>query len=331
MQLWLLGGLGSAFFNSFIIVGSAFYEVPLDQSWFWWGIACWASYYIPFFVLLLQIATAQLTFESDNRSTGIRLTCSAIFWISIGWLYLAVGAARSGALAGLGSFWSPDHQSIWGVSVLLALWIGLVGLFAATEDDPLSRRIRRDLPRSRLQRILYVPFLPGGGRGYLYCLLHLGLLAALMIPAAVQLGGSRDDSVEFIGAICCYVTIYLGLGSLLGRVIRRMSADIRAAHARVLTLFLVAGGSILPHLLSIYDFRWWQQYPLLYITDPFSTCVRITDSTAASWTPVFLFGGAAATMLANFRPLARGISEVISAPVKPRRASPVASATAETG
>ena len=44
------------------------------------------SYLVPFFILFVQIATAQLTFESGNRSTGIRLTCSLIFWITVAWV-----------------------------------------------------------------------------------------------------------------------------------------------------------------------------------------------------------------------------------------------------
>jgi hypothetical protein len=89
----------------------------------------------------------------------------------------------------------------------------------------------------------------------------------------------------------------------------------------VLTLFLLAGGSILPHLFSVYDYQWWHRYPLLNISDPFSTCSKLADGTAAHWTLAILLCAAVAACASNLRPLFHGISEVLGAPVRERRNS----------
>ncbi len=101
-----------------------------------------------------QAAVAQLTFESDNRSTGIRLAVGAQWLFSwIGLLTFLIVRQRPQNFAAL----TP-------VLTLTATYITVAGLLFASVPDSLSRRVSRGLPRSRVLRVLCAPFLPGGAR-----------------------------------------------------------------------------------------------------------------------------------------------------------------------
>src|SRR5262249_26972210 len=71
-------------------VGMAFAAVddrlPFDEAGFWWLVAVVLSYAAAFCVLFLQIAVAQLTFDADNRSSGIRVMGAVIFWMTLAWV-----------------------------------------------------------------------------------------------------------------------------------------------------------------------------------------------------------------------------------------------------
>src|SRR5690606_9487982 len=110
-----------------------------------------------YFLLFQKIATAQLTFESDDRSSGIRLVCSGQFLLV--WLGLFAYALVTGT--------GVDDDLIVAAMIVSAIHLAVVGLFASTEDSFLSRRVRRDLPASGFRRLLHTPFLQGAARGYL--------------------------------------------------------------------------------------------------------------------------------------------------------------------
>jgi len=174
----VLGGLLFGFFF-FLTVAMAIMRsgATFEQKWFWWangfGLVAFASY----FILCRQITTAQLTFQSDNRSTGIRLTCAAqllLAWTGLS-LYLLV--------EGHGSM---NRESVLGLVTLSTIHLSIVGLFVTAEPDFLSRRVRRSIPANPLWRLFVVPFFPGGGRGYLYIVLQaiLVCVTAIVVLAA---------------------------------------------------------------------------------------------------------------------------------------------------
>ncbi len=180
LSLALLGGLvwamTTAIGMSTYLVVESFIDINnlADNVEFFWVTAIIASYYVAVFALCLQIARAQLTFESDNRSTGIRLICSAMYLLTLGWM--GVGfyyfTRRTGRV---------DNDFFAAILTMVGIFWGIVSLFAATELDPLSRRNHSKLFHSGLLRFLSAPFLPGGGRGMIYITLHLVVLCLLCI------------------------------------------------------------------------------------------------------------------------------------------------------
>jgi len=256
-------------------------------------------------LLLLQLAVAQLTFDADNRSTGIRVALAGIFWLSMGWLGYAtlfVPGARFDA-------------EMWEVYALLAClhWF-VFGLFMATEPDHLSRRVRRSLPRFGLFRLLIAPLLPGGSRGYLFVCLHLAALWLIMAGELALQGTSPDRALEFVAGLCLYLVIYLGFGAALGRWGRAIAGDFRPMHARVLVLLLAAMAAIAPYLI------WFaitggngstDHLSILFITEPFTTLARLSDSHLDSDDLLLALAALAAlTLLINSRAFVGGVVEV---------------------
>ncbi len=200
----------------------------------------------------------------------------------------------------------------------------VVGLVAVTEDPFLSRRIRRNLPHSKLRRLLLAPFLHGGGRGYLFVLFHLAVLAGIATFCAFAFGLDLWVMSLILGS-CCYTVIGLGLACALGRWTRGLSADIRPAHARVLTLILLAIACIGPFIPLLWGYRFDHQYSLLMIANPFVTIDHLCDGgyyREMIW-PI-LFIAAAIAVLVNLRDMITGIREVVFAEVRPRTAEPTA-------
>jgi hypothetical protein len=168
----------------------------------------------------------------------------------------------------------------------------------------------------------------------LYVLMLAGALLATY-EASMQIWGVRSTYLPqiriFVWACTMYVVTYLGFGSAVGRLIRAASSDVRAVHARVLSLFLFAGGAILPMFALFWDWRLLEEMPLLFISNPFYTLYNISDTSDTSLltTTVVMLGlTTMLSLLCCLYPMIQGIREVLTAEVRPRRKR--APAAAET-
>ncbi len=320
----VLGSLGIGF--------AGFIQFPLsmpilfDAPEFWWGNVFIVLAGLSYIVLFQQIAIAQLTFESDNRSTRIRMTCAAQFWLL--WL-VYMGFHRYYKTP-----WQVQEiQFLTNVSVIH--W-SLVGLLAATEGDHLSRRVRRQLPRNPLARLLVAPLMPGGARGYLFLLLHLAALwllsAGLMLDAVRAAGGptAGRPMTELFGnlgtftstswlpelriatACCCYVLFYVGIGAMVGRWLRSVTPEIKPGHIRVLSIFIFGAGLIGPLIPRMIEPRAWRGYSLIQITNPFETFDAIyRGGFDFQRVMPLLLGGALLVVLMNLRAMFHGVREIL--------------------
>jgi hypothetical protein len=57
------------------------FSFAFDSLEFWSMTAVFATFLGAYCVLLLQIAIGQLTFDADNRATGVRLAAAGVFWL----------------------------------------------------------------------------------------------------------------------------------------------------------------------------------------------------------------------------------------------------------
>ena len=168
------GGM-MAFFGFMTAAGE---RIRFDESDTWWALALVVFLGLSTGYVCEQAAVAQLTFDSDNRSTGIRLAAGAqwlLCWIGL-LTFLIVRQPPP-----------MTSDALTTILTLTATYITVAGLLFVSAPDSLSRRVSRGLPRSRALRVLWAPFLPGGARGLLYALMSLvaaGLLCDGPAPTA---------------------------------------------------------------------------------------------------------------------------------------------------
>lgn len=307
----------------FTLIGA---ELPFDDPVFWLMQVVVLTFLVPGFVLLRQIATVQLTFEGANRSTGIRFSCLVLLFVGIGWMLV-------GALPGVVPSILRFGSSITWEQVIVcmsagSIWLWLVGLFTSTEDNRLSRRVRQELPQSKFLRVLLIPFLPGGGRGFLYFAMSVLLFTAINLFAVHVSPGGATGPYQIntvITSIAWYLFFYIGLTAFMGRGLRRIGTDLHASHARVLGILTVALGTIGPYLF-FFLFEQRSLPPWMMVSNPFYSCYQLgIGSTEAP--PVWLIQllgvlGVALNVVSVFK----GIQEpLVYSPNPPRvTAAPVA-------
>ncbi len=313
-SLNMLGILGALFAQMCMSFGFAMAvmqnPVPFGDEEFWFGMAAALIAAASFFWLFQQIAIARLTFESDNRSTGIRIACSVqvcLLWLCI------VGYGLYQEWNGMA--FDKDSLSV-GIVLSLLHW-SVVGLYACCESDFISRRIRRGIPRSKFLRLLVAPWLPGGSRALVFYLAHM--LAFAVIAAVVDFGpqGLGNKSAT---AMLLYSVIYITWGAGIGRVAQAIAPQIQPAHTRVLTV-LVAGLAMLapmiPAAVGLINrgYGWNYTYSLMDITNPFATLSYLGQYPNGPQAYIALFvlwATAAAGVLFNVRAMSRGILEIVT-------------------
>lgn len=326
----MLGVLGLLFWQTLMGLGLTatlmMEQVPFDQTEFWWAVGAWLLAVASYFYLAVQIAVSRLTFESDNRSTGIRIACSIQFWL----LWAVI----------IGYLFACDHYSltfdryiIAPAAVLSCVHWGVVGLFAATEVDFMSRRVRRSIPRTGFSRLLVAPWLPGGTRGLVYMLGHLVALALIIewvmanwsthFASSTPTHYASGDSVRaVVWASICYTTIYISYGALFGRLAIRLSPQLRPAHARVMTVLMGAIAIIAPLIPVAFELVRvsFGVYSLIYVTNPVMTIDYVSDhynEPMARTILQVLSLGAFFGILFNVPGILHGLKEVVYSTPKP--------------
>ncbi len=293
------------------IVGTFVNTFSLVDREAWWTLAFALVIAASYFLLFQQVATSHLTFESDDRTSGIRKVFSGQFLLLWGGILAMTWLAPS--------TFRLDEDIIIPATVLSFMHWGAVGLFAVTDDPYLSRRVRRNLPHNKLRRLLFAPYLQGGHRGYAFVLLHLAILMVICVATLPFLGGSSTWSLDVPLAMACYLVIFHGIACALARWCLGLSSDIRAGHVRVLTLILLAIGCMLPYASLLWKPWFDQSYNISMLLNPFATFYHLSnDGRYASVVIPALGIGAVLALVVNLRAMKQGITEIVLADVKPR-------------
>jgi hypothetical protein len=283
--------------------------IQFDESDTWWALALVVFLGLSTAHVCEQAAVAQLTFDSDNRSTGIRLAVGAQ------WLFCWIGL-----LAFLFVRQRPrNFDALTPVLTLTATYITVAGLLFASAPDSLSRRVSRGLPRSRVLRVLWAPFLPGAARGLLYALMSLGLLAVFVTGLLPQLTMTdifnNPQATQYAIALAAYSVIYLGAGTLLARLLRRVAKRIHSyqllAILVLVNLLLIVGAEVI-HFLSRTPTT-----QLFDVVNPTTTLRSIADADRGSAdTVACLVVAAIVAVAANMSALWCAVRDVVNDPVR---------------
>ena len=300
------------------------FPLPLDKPEFWWAIAALVVVSATYQWLFYQIAAARLTFESENRSTGIRWTVSGQFWLL--WLLAAAYHWYRGT--------APRVDLVWFLTGASGVHLAMVGLAFSAEPDGLSRRVRRTLPRRFWLRPPLVPLLPGGARGYLFTLFHAAAMLVLVVLVSAWsnvsvTGGVRAtfDNLVLLNeaawsrhilwfgiAIVCYVAIYSGLAASFLRWGRAILPTFHAAHARTVIVIVVAVGFLVPMGLRIGRFVPYNDASISDVFFPFWLLIDISTGIAEAVQIWVVAGAALAVIGLNVPPMVRGIREILAGP-----------------
>lgn len=294
-------------------------QMPYDEPIFWISNVGLFSFEVGFVILFILIAAGQITFASENRSTGIRVMLLALQALIVGWT--AYGFLLS----------EEEEVLIFGSAWLGVFW-AVAGAFLIGEMAQLSPRARRELPQSVLGRMAFTWFNPGSGTGYVFAILNalggLLTLAALGMLTSLNLGsgGKILQLGPWTGwwlALLSYLVIYLGLARLFGVLLRRLNVGGGMLSVFVFYLLMVLMGMLIP--LSLQGLMQWLfqyrmgsfEYSPLQITNWAWTLAEIANDRAATTDGTVLILGftAAAVFLLNFILAAKEVEKIrIAAP-----------------
>ena len=303
-----LGGM-MAFFSSMTAAGEG---IRFDEPETWWALALVVFLGLSTGYLCEQGAVAQLTFDSDNRSTRIRLAAGAQWLLCwIGLLTFLIVRQRP----------PMTSDASTAILTLTATYITVVGLLFVSEPDSLSRRVSRGLPRSRALRVLCAPFLPGGARGLLYALVSLLVLdffVTVLLPQLTLTSILNDrQTTRYAIALAAYSLIYLGAGTLLARLLRRVMPGVYSFHV---LLILILANLLLIVAAQVIHFLTRAPVPtpqLFDVVNPIVALRMIADADRGSVDAIAcLVVAAGVAIAANVSALWRGVSDIVHDPVR---------------
>jgi ABC-type transport system involved in cytochrome c biogenesis permease component len=244
------------------------YGLPIGGEELVFAIIAVVSLCLSSAAILLMATVAKLTPESENRSTGIRIAMLAHMLCVVAIAAYAILRARSPH--------SGPEDLIWIPMVLTAYIIGfwtLVGSMMAAESSAMTPRIRRELPRTFLGRLLLIWLTPGPATGLVFSVATLAVVAAVvhaMLSYLVTESGTiwLQNTLSGHATVTALVVAYLAFALVIVYV---MVAFLRnrnpvkvpvgiAAMAVVLLLMAIVPYSIGLHFNDYrqYEYSIWQ-------------------------------------------------------------------------
>ena len=170
----LIGGLLLAtFLADYFFIGMSVMGLPFDMAEFWVANLGLLNFWIAFGALFLIIASGQISFASDNRSTPIRMTLLLmqamwIAWMIFCWRWSGVAYCE---------------VSIWIMVYMAAIFWAVAGALLTGENAQLSPRAKRNLPHTLIGRVLLTWFNPGSASGYTFAMLNLAMVIGTVLLA----------------------------------------------------------------------------------------------------------------------------------------------------
>jgi hypothetical protein len=198
----------------------------------WWLLAIMTTFWLSSLVNLVLLAENRLSLPSENRITPLRLGLLAQFLLMIAWSLMAIGGTQPAK-------WAAGAA----VGILCGIHLAFVAMFAVTEDLVLPRRVRLWMRRRPAWLRPFAMFLPGGGRGAVYVLAQMALLAI-----AAWLVDARDASVPYVLVMCGYICFYTGVPAAAVRLWRPYAPASFLLRFGVVVLFALA--LLLPDIVA---------------------------------------------------------------------------------
>ena len=218
-------------------------------------------------VVMLTAAAAQISFDSDNRSTPIRIALLFQLTLFVALLVMIAGLIRR-------------PEPMFAMSIFAGHFWLVIGCMLVSEKPGLSNRVQRKLPKSLFGRTFFSLLMPGPGRGYLFtvgCLLA-SVLVSLVIdncggwfpisPARNFYGGPAKAEWSLIliatAITCLYPLFYLSLVYLWMSFLRKYT---RLQSTGALAPFIgLVSGFLIVSSISLVAYALW-----INVEKPFGT------------------------------------------------------------
>ena len=216
-------------------------------------------------VLMLTAAAAQISFDSDNRSTPIRIAMLFQLTLFVAFLVMIEALIRR-------------PEALFGMSLISTHFWLIVGCMLVSEKPGLSNRVQRKLPKSLVGRSFFSLLMPGPGRGYLFAAgcLFASILTSMAIgscsdwfpisPIRNFYGGPAPSewSLILIGTVitCLYPLFYLSVVYLWMSFLRKYS---RLQSTGALAPFIgLVSGFLLVLMISLIAYTLWTNFEKPY-------------------------------------------------------------------
>ena len=218
-------------------------------------------------LLMLTAAASQISFDSDNRSTPIRIAMLIQLTLFLGMMVM------SSAITG------NYPEFLFGIAMFSGHFWLIVGCMLVSERPGLSHRVQRTLPKSVLGRSFFSLLMPGPGRGYLFavgCMFASILATAVIIafgdwfqagaPSNSGFGPRTGISVSVILTVslilCLYPLFYLSLVYLWMRFLRAFTG-LKGTGALAPFIGLLSGALFLSSI-SLAAYALWYNFETPY-------------------------------------------------------------------
>ncbi len=276
-------------FNAFLGAIEVCYSIlrvnrlPFQSLDFWIGNLQVQTAYWSTFALVYLAAGAQLTATAENRSTALRAAMLIQQALWAGWIGFDVGSKLQLDPA-LGAAAIRQEALIYNV-VSMLYWL-TAGACMLGEEPELSSRAKRSLPTSYLGRVLTTWFNPGPDTGLMFAVGN-GMAVVTLSLVGLWLAGhssiaslrgmpSLGQEIAVLTLMLGYLVVYLGVGNLVLRLLRRATRVTFATSTLIVSLILACGVGV-PHFIRyVINYR-GANYTLLHISDPFWSSMAAID------------------------------------------------------
>ncbi len=306
---------------------SSYRMLYFERGEFWAVCGMILTAAIGYNVMFFLVARAALMFNSENRSTAIRICMVAQYMLFMAWAFW------------LWLFAFPTYEVLAFFALLIGIHWWAMGMFLIGERPELSQRAKRRLPQSFLGRMFWTTFNPGSGTGYLFVLGNaasaiLVLLAAPALFTAIepQIGARLSNRSQFFNYSqlslfatfgFCYMAIYLGLTRLIVLLLRRV-AQVTMMLAVLIHILLVLAGTLVPLTIQLSLNTYNNRYSALQMSNFFWTLEEVLDSRGGGFPEPLLLAVlpalAALVIFLNLRSVARELRQSrVAAPQRVRQ------------
>ena len=190
---------------SSMVIGMILYGNPLSKAEILFIVISTLGLSISLGHLLLSATAAQLTPETENRSTVLRLSLVAFTAIGVATIALALLVLREDGLP----FFMTGALILWGT------WTFCSALMVA-ERSTITPRIRRELPSSFLARLCQTWLTPGPTTGLVFAIIAIWTLTLMqhftvqwILRTGLAVGMTRGQMRSLFGEIGLLYPTYL--------------------------------------------------------------------------------------------------------------------------